>query len=96
MKNEGQVSRAIPRRMTMSSAHSRRRFSFAARESRPWRTCRELLTLCINTDDDVQCDEGIFLFDDRAHHYLWSHDNSGLRNAEVRWLEIKQTIGLTP
>ena len=93
MKNEGQMSTAIPRRLTRSSAHSRRRFSFAARESRPWRTCRELLTLCINTDDDVQCDEG---FGDRAHQNLWSHDNSGLRNAEVRWLEIKQTIGLTP
>lgn len=57
---------------------------------------RELLTLCINTDDDVQCDERIFLFDDRAHDYLWSLDNSGLRNAEVRFLEIKQNIGLTP
>ena len=57
---------------------------------------RELLTLCINTDDDVQCDERIFLFDDRAHDYLWSLDNSGLRNAEVRFLEIRQNIGLTP
>ena len=57
---------------------------------------KELLTLCINTDDDVQCDERIFLFDDRAHDYLWSADNSGLRNAEVRFLEIKQNIGLTP
>ena len=57
---------------------------------------KELLSLCVNTDDDVQCDERIFLFDDRAHDYLWSADNFGLRNAEVRFLEIKQTIGLTP
>lgn len=57
---------------------------------------KELLSLCVNTDDDVQCDERIFLFDDRAHDYLWSADNSGLRNAEVRFLEIKQNIGLTP
>ena len=57
---------------------------------------KELLTLCINTDDDVQCDERIFLFDDRAHDYLWSVDNFGLRNAEVRFLESPQNIGLTP
>jgi hypothetical protein len=57
---------------------------------------KELLTLCINTDDDVQCDERIFLFDDRANNYLWSADNFGLRNAEVRFLEIKQNIGLIP
>ena len=57
---------------------------------------RELLTLCVNTDDDPACDERIFLFDDRASGYLWSAENSGLRNAEVRFLEIKQNIGLTP
>ncbi|HSA56892.1 MAG TPA: hypothetical protein VLE53_14370 [Gemmatimonadaceae bacterium] len=57
---------------------------------------RELLTLCVDTDGDLQCDERIFLFDDRAHDYLWSVDNFGLRNAEVRFLEIPQNIGLTP
>jgi len=57
---------------------------------------RELLTLCVDTDGDLKCDERIFLFDDRAHDYLWSADNFGLRNAEVRFLEIKQNIGLTP
>jgi hypothetical protein len=57
---------------------------------------KELLTLCVDTDGDLKCDERIFLFDDRAHDYLWSLDNSGLRNAEVRFLEIKQNIGLTP
>jgi hypothetical protein len=57
---------------------------------------RELLTLCVDTDGDLKCDERIFLFDDRADNYLWSADNFGLRNAEVRFLEIKQNIGLTP
>lgn len=57
---------------------------------------KELLTLCVNTDLDAQCDERIFLFDDRAHDYLWSADNNGLRNAEVRFLEIPQNIGLVP
>jgi hypothetical protein len=56
----------------------------------------KVLVLCVNTDDDPACDERIFLFDDRASNYLWSLDNSGLRNAEVRFLEIKQNIGLTP
>ena len=57
---------------------------------------KELLTLCIDTDGDLRCDERIFLFDDRAHDYVWSMDNFGLRNAEVRFLEISQNIGLTP
>jgi hypothetical protein len=57
---------------------------------------KELLTMCVDTDGDLKCDERIFLFDDRASNYLWSVDNLGLRNAEVRFLEIPQTIGLTP
>ena len=57
---------------------------------------RELLTLCVDTDGDLTCDERVFLFDDRATGYLWSVDNFGLRNAEVRFLEIPQNIGLTP
>ena len=57
---------------------------------------RELLTMCIDTDGDLKCDERIFLFDERAHDYLWSVDNFGLRNAEVRFLEISQNIGTTP
>lgn len=57
---------------------------------------REMLTLCVDTDGDLRCDERLFLFDDRAHDYLWSLDNAGLRNAEVRFLEIAQNIGLTP
>lgn len=57
---------------------------------------KELLTLCVDTDGDLRCDERIFLFDDRAHDYVWSMDNFGLRNAEVRFLEIPQNIGLTP
>jgi hypothetical protein len=57
---------------------------------------KQLLTMCVDTDGDTQCDERIFLFDDRAHDYLWSADNFGLRNAEVRFLEIPQNIGTTP
>ena len=57
---------------------------------------KELLTMCIDTDGDEKCDERIFLFDDRAHDYLWSAENNGLRNAEVRFLEIPQPIGLIP
>ena len=57
---------------------------------------KELLTMCVDTDGDLTCDERIFLFDDRAHDYLWSVDNFGLRNAEVRFIEIPQSIGLTP
>ena len=57
---------------------------------------RELLTLCVDTDGDLRCDERVFLFDDRAEDYLWSVDNFGLRNAEVRFLEIAQNIGLDP
>jgi hypothetical protein len=57
---------------------------------------KELLTLCVDTDGDLKCDQRIFLFDDAAHDYLWSLDNFGLRNAEVRFLEIPQNIGLTP
>ena len=57
---------------------------------------RELLTLCVDTDGDLKCDERIFLFDDRATDYLWSVDNFGLRNAEVRFIELPQDIGLVP
>jgi hypothetical protein len=57
---------------------------------------RQLLTMCVDTSGDLKCDERIFLFDDRAHDYVWSVDNFGLRNAEVRFLEIPQTIGTTP
>jgi len=57
---------------------------------------KELLTACIDTDGDQVCDERVFLFDDRAENYLWSVDNYGLRNVEVRFLEIPQNIGLTP
>ncbi|HEU5175675.1 MAG TPA: hypothetical protein VFT96_13045 [Gemmatimonadaceae bacterium] len=57
---------------------------------------KELLTACVDTNDDQVCDERVFLFDDRAEDYLWSVDNYGLRNVEVRFLEIVQNIGLTP
>ena len=57
---------------------------------------KQLLTACVDTTGDGLCDERVFLFDERARDYLWSVDNNGLRNVEVRFLEIPQNIGLTP
>ena len=57
---------------------------------------KALLSACVDTDGDNTCDKRLFLFDDDAENYLWSVDNAGLRNAEVRFLEIPQNIGLTP
>jgi hypothetical protein len=57
---------------------------------------KQLLTACVDTDGDLVCDKRVFLFDDDAHDYLWSMDNFGLRNAEVRFLELPQNIGLNP
>jgi hypothetical protein len=57
---------------------------------------KELLTACVDTDGDGTCDKRLFLFDDDAQDYLWSVDNNGLRNAEVRFIEIPQDIGLNP
>ena len=57
---------------------------------------KELLSLCLDTDDVVGCDTRSFLFDDDAVDYLWNYDNNGLRVAQVYFLEIPQSIGLTP
>lgn len=57
---------------------------------------KEMLTVCLDTDGDGICDLRDFLFDDALAQYLWNVDNSGLRNAEVRFLEIPQSIGLAP
>ena len=48
-------------------------------------------------DGDTTCDKRIFLFDDDdALDYLWYYDNSGLKNAQVWFFAIPQTIGLNP
>lgn len=49
---------------------------------------RILLTVCVDTDLDGTCDKRVALFDDDYMYYLWELDNNGLRNAEVRFLEI--------
>jgi hypothetical protein len=54
---------------------------------------RELLTVCLDLDlivEDNPCDVREFLFDDALAEYLWNVDNQGLRNAEVRFIEIPQ------
>jgi hypothetical protein len=54
---------------------------------------RELLTVCLDLDHIVEtnpCDLREFLFDDDLAQYLWNVDNEGLRNAEVRFIEIPQ------
>ena len=54
---------------------------------------KELLTVCLDLDHIVEanpCDLREFLFDDELAQYLWNVDNEGLRNAEVRFIEIPQ------
>jgi hypothetical protein len=54
---------------------------------------KELLTVCLDLDQIVEenpCDVREFLFDDALAEYLWNVDNQGLRNAEVRFIEIPQ------
>ena len=57
---------------------------------------KELLSVCLDTDDVLGCDTRSFLFDDEALEYLWNYDNSGLKVAQVYILEIPQQIGLDP
>ena len=54
---------------------------------------KELLTVCLDLDHIEEanpCDLREFLFDDELAQYLWSVDNQGLRNAEIRFIEIPQ------
>ena len=57
---------------------------------------KELLSVCLDTDDVLGCDTRSFLFDDEAVEYLWNYDNYGLKVAQVYILEIPQQIGLDP
>lgn len=63
---------------------------------RVYNVSKELLTICADLDGDLSCDKRIFLFDDDALDYLWYYDNSGLRNAQVWFFDIPQSIGLNP
>ena len=54
---------------------------------------KELLTVCLDLDHIVEnnpCDVREFLFDDDLAQYLWNVDNMGLKNAEVRFIQIPQ------
>ena len=54
---------------------------------------KELLTVCLDLDQIIEanpCDVREFLFDDTLAQYLWNVDNQGLRNAEVRFIELPQ------
>jgi hypothetical protein len=54
---------------------------------------KELLTVCLDLDHIIEqnpCDIREFLFDDALAQYLWNVDNEGLKNAEVRFIEIPQ------
>src|SRR5688500_8210600 len=54
---------------------------------------KELLTVCLDLDqieEENPCDLREFLFDDDLGQYLWNVDNQGLRNAEVRFIELPQ------
>jgi hypothetical protein len=54
---------------------------------------KELLTVCLDLDQIIEanpCDVREFLFDDDLAEYLWNVNNEGLRNAEVRFIEIPQ------
>jgi hypothetical protein len=57
---------------------------------------KEMLTVCLDTDGDGVCDLRERLFSDALANYLWNVDNSGLRNVEVRFIEIPQNVGLVP
>lgn len=57
---------------------------------------KELLTVCVDTDGDGDCDRREFLFDDSKHNYYWQYDNNGLRLAQLRFYEIPTSVGLTP
>jgi len=57
---------------------------------------KELLTVCVDTDADGDCDAREFLFDDSTHNYYWQYDNNGLKLAQLRFYEIPTAVGLTP
>ena len=57
---------------------------------------KELLTLCLDTDGDGDCDVRVGLFDDLTNDYFWSYDNSGLKLAQLRFYPIPTDVGLTP
>jgi len=47
---------------------------------------RQLLTVCLDTDDDGICDLREDIFSDELVNYLWQFDNVGLRNVQLRFV----------
>ena len=57
---------------------------------------KELLSLCLDTDGDGDCDTREFLFDRDLADYYWSYDNSGLKLAQLRFYMIPTNVGTNP
>src|SRR3989338_8701445 len=57
---------------------------------------KELLTLCLDTDNDNICDTRVGLFDESTNDYFWSYNNDGLKLAQLRFYEIPTTVVTTP
>ena len=57
---------------------------------------QELLTLCVDLDDDGVANDGVGLFDqigdDKEDGYFWEVDNTGVRKAELRFYYIQDLI----
>ena len=56
---------------------------------------QELLTLCVDADGDGSLDDGVGLFDKIEGEevgYFWNLENSGVRNAELRFYNIQSLV----
>jgi len=49
----------------------------------------ELLTICVNTDDDPECDERIGLFDPRGQDYWWNWDTQGRPHVQLVFVPVQ-------
>jgi hypothetical protein len=57
---------------------------------------KELLSLCLDTDDDGVRDTREFLFDRDLADYFWQYDSNGLRLARLRFYPIPTDVGRQP
>jgi hypothetical protein len=49
----------------------------------------ELLTICVDTDDDPECDERIGLFDARGQDYWWNWDTQGRPHVQLVFVPVQ-------
>lgn len=49
----------------------------------------ELLSVCVDTDDDQQCDERIGLFDPRGQDYWWNWDPQGRPHVQLVFVPVQ-------